>query len=297
MVNRRFLFGYAQRRFLRIYPLYFVFLSVALLVSFFAPESSKAHAYPYPLGISGYLEHLILQEGRGVTWSIPVEFQYYFVLPVVALTYSMLLNNKLLPCALVTLVLLILSQVFWPEAASEKNDVRLQPYLPIFFMGSFLAVMHHLLSESSLARTVWLQNTIEGIGLGALAVLILMIPSVTSLFVDSGVPTDYFHRQFMLYGILWSAVLLAGVNGRGWLKWCFEIGFLRYVGFISFSVYLLHTPVIDLIDLLQLPHLINPWIMLVTTIAFSHLTWILIEKPFSMIRFFRQRPVSASLPT
>ena len=296
-IDRRFLFNYAQRRFLRIYPLYFVFLSVALLVSFFIPESSRAHAYPFPMAMSEYMDHLMLLDGKGVTWSILVEFRYYFVLPLLALAYTMLLNNRLLPCALLTLALVVMSQVYWPEAASNRNDLRLQPYLPIFFIGSFLAVLHHLLTLSPMAHSTWLKNTIEGIGFGALTILIVTIPSVTSVFVDGGVPTDYFHRQFIVYGLLWSAVLFAGVSGRGWLKWCFEVRFLRYIGFISFSVYLLHAPIIDFVALLELPRLINPWIMLALTVAFSHLSWMLIEKPFSRIRLLRSGLSRLRLPT
>jgi len=286
-VDKRFLLNYAQRRFFRIYPLYFTFLGAALLLSFFVPQGPRGHAYPFPLVYSGFLDHLLLQEGKGVTWSILVEFRYYFVLPILALFFSLVLHNRLLPCTILTLVLVALTQVFWPEAASHRNDVRLQPYLPIFFMGSFLAVLHHQLSESKLRDTVWLQNVIEVVGFGAIMVLILMIPSVTSMFVGGGVTTDFFHRQFMLYGLLWSFVLLAGISGRGWLKWCFEIRVLRYVGFISFSVYLLHAPVIDVIKLFNLSQLLNPWLMLAVTIAVSHTTWMLIEKPLSGIRFIR----------
>ncbi len=279
---------YAMRRFLRIFPLYLVYLSGALVMTHVldAGEETRVHAWPWPLDLNGYLAHLLLQEGRGITWSIPVEFRYYFVLPFVSTGFAILLKNRLLWCALATAGLVLLSEILWPQAESLVNDIRMRPYLPIFFLGSFLAVVYHQLSmESSRVRII-----IETFGWIAVILLIASIPRLTAWLTGMDIRSDFFHRQFLGYGLLWSLVLLAAVRGRGWLKWFFELPALRYLGFVSFSFYLFHVPVIDLVYQIDMPGVLYPWVMLLLTGLASHLSWVLLEKPLSRIRpaFFRR---------
>tara|TARA_B100001964_G_C14262044_1_gene616213 strand:- start:1940 stop:3070 length:1131 start_codon:yes stop_codon:yes gene_type:complete len=286
-ITLRFIVNYGFRRFLRIYPLYVIYLAVALVLTAVVPElfGNKSRAYPLPLDFSGYFRHLILQEGRGVTWSIPVEFSYYFLLPLIALTYSLLLKNRIVPCTIFTLLLIFVSQYFWPQAESLVNDIRVRSYLPIFFLGSFLAVLHHQTTSGEMVWSKESKTLIEASGIAAILLLFLMIPTVTSLFVEGGVSNNIFHKQFIIYGVLWSVVLYASICGRGWLQRFFELRLVRYFGFISFSFYLFHAPVLDLIySQVDVPGVLYPWLVLLICVAFSHVSWILLEKPLSRMK-------------
>jgi peptidoglycan/LPS O-acetylase OafA/YrhL len=75
---------------------------------------------------------LLLQQGKGVTWAILVEFRYYFVIPILAFIYSFLLKNRVIPSALLTIILIVVSQYFWPQNQTAGNHVRLGQYLPVF---------------------------------------------------------------------------------------------------------------------------------------------------------------------
>lgn len=295
-----FLETYATRRFFRIYPLYTLYLLLALATTVL-PWKQLSPAIPmhvpFWLDVRGLLEHLLLIDGKGVTWSIAVEFKYYFVLPILGLTYSLALKNRLLPSALLTLALIILAQLAWPPALSLTNDQRLGPYFPIFLLGSFTALVYHRFDNSDARVKRICSRVADALGMLATAGLVFLIPAVASLFLGSStVFVEYknFHTQFVAFGLLWSLVLLACLIGGGAIRRIFELAALRYLGFISFSAYLWHVVVIRLAEKVAGQNMLAGWMALLLTVAISHTTWILIEKPTS--RFKIRRNVAA-IPT
>jgi peptidoglycan/LPS O-acetylase OafA/YrhL len=285
--TKSFLLNYLFRRFFRIYPLYLLYLLMAIIstmVLWRVLGSSKVIGVPFTLTGQEFINHLLLLEGKGVTWSILVEFRYYFVLPVLALTYSTVLNNRLLPSAVLTTVLIVLAQLIWPPSASVDNDARLGYYLPIFFMGSFLALVYHHWQAHHLAERRRFCLISEFSGWLAIAILIIMIPSVTALFSGHTFSQKATHQQFAIYGFLWSVVVFASITGVGYLKRFFELPVLRYLGFISFSFYLFHVITITAVEKAMPTLPIRGWLGLLLTIAVSHITWLLVEKPSAKLR-------------
>lgn len=282
-----FLLNYLIRRFFRIYPLFFLYLLLGLVTSLTLWkifEFRSPLGIPFYLSVNSFIDHLILEQGRGVTWSILVEFRYYFVLPLLALTYSVVLKSRLIPSIILTVILIVLSQIFWPESETVVNDSRLGPYLPIFFMGSLLALVFHRWQESTLKNSRRALVTIEVLGLLALTAIVLMTPSIASVIMGEAIAFNYYHKQIMLFGLLWSIVLFSCVAGLGILKKFFENKVLRYLGFISFSVYLWHIVVLDLVRFSKITIPGKGWIILVITILISHISWAVIEKPLSKVK-------------
>ena len=83
--ERNYWGNYFLRRVLRVYPLFTVALVLHLLLT--------------RLGITTVIEtwqdvaaHLMLREGKGVFWSIPVEMTYYLVSPVILLICGLVLR-------------------------------------------------------------------------------------------------------------------------------------------------------------------------------------------------------------
>lgn len=285
--RKNFLMNYSVRRFLRIYPLYFFYLLLALISSLVLWKIvgfDKPIGFPFTLSFNDFYEQLLLIQGKGVTWSILVEFRYYFILPILALTYAVVFKNSLLPSVILTIGLIILSQLIWPQSESANNDPRLGPYLPIFFMGSLLAVIFHKWQENKFSENKNLVITVEVLGLLAILTLIFMIPSISTYILGKEIVPTYYNKQYILFGLLWSVVVFSCVAGFGVLRRFFEISFLRYLGFISFSVYLWHLSVIEVIKRIGTDIPMQGWIMLVLTIAISHISWVLIERSTSKIR-------------
>jgi peptidoglycan/LPS O-acetylase OafA/YrhL len=278
---------YAQRRFFRIFPLY----CLALLVGFLFP------ATPYFLSLSTrqLFRHLTLQDGRSIFWSIPVEFKYYFLLPLVVLAIVVLLSRRLWPVLLTGAAAVAMCRVLAPA----PSRVSLTPYLPIFLLGSLSAFVYWKLHAEAIAigrRTrVALEFAAAATFLGVLA----MTPRAWSLLLGTPVPTDYFHKDIALFGLLWSGFLLSYLHGIGWIEHALCWPPLRILGVISFSVYIWHMPVIRFVaHRVPIDGPAQALTVLALTTVFSTCSYLLIEKPFLKIMWLGQhtRPGGATSP-
>ena len=285
-----FLANYGVRRFFRIYPLYFVFLLVSLATTAVA---QRVLSYDRPIGLpialnfSEFIGHLTLQQGKSITWSIAVEFKYYFALPILAFLYAVVLRNHLLLSFIATIALIAILQLFYPQSESLSNDTRLGPYMPIFIVGGFLAVLQYNWREKIGQPTAGMKLTLQIVALVTVLAIIAIIPSVNSWLRSVEVPYNNFHKKYIEYAVLWGLCMFAVINGGGPIRKFFESRVLRYFGHISFSLYLLHGTVVAIarhtLDNLGDSYW-HGWAILAATILLSHLSFICIERPFSKIK-------------
>jgi len=286
--NKNFFMNYFIRRFTRIYPLYFLYLLLGLVTTAMSTsifKSDRPMGVPFAMSPTDFCEHLLLMQGWGVTWSVVVEFHYYLILPVLAIIHAVILKNKWHLSLILTTILIIVSQLLWPPSDSMNNDTRLGPYFPIFFIGALLAVFFHEWQKRKLSENKNLVHMVDVLGILAILLLVFTIPSVSTYIMGKEVPFDYYHRQFTLFGTLWAMLVFSCVAGSGLLRKPFELSILRYLGHISFSVYLLHVVVLKLVQK-AVPGLpMQGWIVLALTITVSHVTYTLIERPISKIKW------------
>ena len=92
---------------------------------------------------------------------------------------------------------------------------------------------------------------------------------------------------FLPYGILWGTVLIASKYGTGGLSRFFELRFFRFLGTISYSVYLFHMPVLLWVDA-TVPQPLKIYAFFVASILVSTITYLLVERPLSKIRLFKK---------
>ncbi len=221
----------------------------------------------------------------GVSWSILVEFRFYFILPLVAFLYAVVFKNNIYYSILTTILLILVSQLIWPKDGVPLYSTILGNYIGIFFLGCGVAVLHHHAKSSEIMKSKRICLAIDGLAMLAVSGLIYLIPSVTSFFTGQNIPLYYYHDQYLLFGALWSVVLFACLNGAGLFRTFFELSVLRYIGFISFSLYFFHTTSVALIKYFAPQMPLAAWAMLLFGIGISHITWRYIEKPSSKIRF------------
>lgn len=271
---------YTLRRVIRIWPAYLVvlLLSTAITLAGLAPW------WPYPIDAASLLRHLLLLEGVSVLWSVPVEFHYYLWLPLVALLLG-LAAQRAGPWAALALAVLLSAAAWalWPPAESRVNDVRLGPYLAQFFAGALAAVL----------SLRWQAKGRPPRGLllaGVLAVLALIasMPAVPALLGLMPFTPDLNHRWFAFFGLAWASLLLVVVHGpAGWRR-PFEWKPLRVLGWLSFSVYLWHMPVLAAVTgplaLSGLPALA---VFAFGTALVSWASWRAFERPFQSVRWRR----------
>lgn len=271
---------YWQRRFFRIYPLYTLYLllgivSTWILANFFAKVGV---AIPFELDWKGFLDHITLQKGKGVTWSIAVEFKFYFILPALVLVVSFTRSQGTWAVYLLLLALLLISQIISPQSESIRNDARLMPYMPIFIIGMLLAVIQDNINIKGKTKNIEL--ILKYLGYVGMAGIIIMTPLAYSRLGDR-VPNDYFHKQIFLYAISWSFILLSAVNVPSFIKKFFTMPILRFYGALSFSLYLFHPIFVDLVNRIGMNEYLSAWVVLLASTVSSYVSFKLLEGPVS----------------
>ena len=297
---------YALRRVLRIWPLYLVVLLASWLLTL-----QGVAGWHYRIDTAALLAHLALREGQSVLWSIPVEFTFYLWLPLIALALAVLRHRggSLAWEAVLVVAALAAASLVWTPATSLVNGVRVGPDLPLFLCGAWAASLDLRLRAGQEPKCPGGHGWPEGAArpasnastLGwamaaviAVAALILTVPAVWSLV--AGTPPDgaLNHRWFLFFGVAWSTLLLAMLHGPRLLQAPFAWRPLRWVGVVSFSVYLWHMVVLDglvRMGVQELPYAGGA--VLAASLLVAAVSFLAFERPWRNVRLARPQ---AGLP-
>ena len=265
--------NYLLRRFLRIFPLYAIALFIYLGLSHMGFSASLD-------SMADVGEHLLLQKGKGVFWSIPVEFKYYLISPLLLWICHRLFHWNPPYIFGFTLALIIASlTINYFFDLPKLSTVR---YLHIFLLGTGAALLQ-LLHPKLLSRfyNPLLTPIITTL---SLACGYALVPSVRNLLWPSVGQIDL-PIAFLIWGIIGTRLVLAVQYSNDWFTRIFSWGPLRYLGVISFSAYLFHLPILGATTQLGwLPHSLKLWLFLGVTILCSTASYLLIERPLSKAR-------------
>lgn len=215
--------SYAISRFIRIMPVF------AIAVIFY-----------YFLGTAGIdsqvdLESaLTLRQGFGHLWTIPVEFKFYFFLPLFAffiIKAKAFWGQAGALGASVTFI--AVQQGLWPYWLSPENSISTHWYLSSFTIGCYCAVSIDFFRRFNTPRVA----TVVGV-----TVVILMVsasPVVRNLVF--GMPLDrWLMNKFVYLSLLWGAFVIFLADGQGAFGRILNSRFMRKMGAWSFSMYLVH---------------------------------------------------------
>jgi peptidoglycan/LPS O-acetylase OafA/YrhL len=275
LADRGLWLRYFARRFLRIFP-----LLTAMLIASDLVQRWFGLGLPFPLSGRQIVDHLLLRDGQGVLWSIPPEFQYYFVLPLIGAGLVLLRRQPALAIALCLGLALVASRL-WPPALALESAPYLGPYLPIFLCGSVAALLHAIAAPAALRH----RALYEGAAFAAGIVVTLTIPSLYAALSNQTLRSNYFHASLIFYGMIWSVFLVATLLGSGWCRRALSGRAVRYLGRISFSLYLWHPAVVRVVrNLSPLPALPSAWLALALVLLIASASYLWIERPFQRLR-------------
>lgn len=306
------------RRGCRILPAYFLFLLPLLVV----PALGLDHGMPalgsmlstgdippwaYPLFLQNLAMTVIGSWGEAwisTTWSLAVEEQFYLILPLIV----RFVPRPRLPAVLVTLALLapllrIALHLWLPATQAQIGAYTLLPCRwDSLLLGALVAwlvrdatALAWLRRQAAGLRTSWWLLLAAGLALAWLS------PDLRSLPMSSA--------GFSLFALLFANTILCGelglLPGRNALEW----PPLRWVGRISYALYLVHLSVCSVIfhafshHSRSLDSLFDVALMagsLVASLAVAGLSWVFLERPiFNLARRFKYRPAvsPAAVPT
>lgn len=255
----RFWLRYALRRLLRIYPMYLL----ALLANLALQRGGLESLIP---SWNDLANHLMLRDARGVFWTLPVEITYYLLSPAVVLLLWPLYRVR--PWLAMAVLLTAIASLWFLRFLHLPLPLALR-FAPVLGFGTLLALLQRRLSLPG------------GIGLALFALILTSIPSASRLLY--GTYPFYAYPYTLAYGLAWMLILYQALYhevalsalGR-WLP-------LRYLGALSFSIYLLHLPVLTLCQ-----HFLDPaWVVpgfWIGTLALSFTTFTFVERPLALLK-------------
>jgi peptidoglycan/LPS O-acetylase OafA/YrhL len=228
-----------MRRVLRIWPLYFLIIILALLVmpnielftlKGFEKDDVYSYLYVKIALFVFFLPNLVSVVGNipyaSHTWSIGTEEQYYLIWP---LLFKYIKLNKLVLLISIIIAYLLIGGFLnsqYSDFLPFKKIIRAfwnSFTISCMAIGGFFAVL--LFNKSKLL--VLLKNVY----------LFYFILIATMLFLAKGVCIPYFHNEF--YAVLFGIIILNFASNEK-IKINLENKYLIYLGNISYGLYMFH---------------------------------------------------------
>ena len=287
---------YAKRRFRRIAPPFYAALLINILVSYFifriswrseaAGEIQKVFPWNGQKSWIDLFSHLTLLHGLvqgcthtfdGAFWSLSLEWQFYFLLPIIV--WIARRSSVLLACGFVfavtigfrTAVKIIDPGLIWVDIWNENGLSRWAEF------ACGVAVAAYSAGAFSAAASQFFKMIGHIFSVTALWCLVI--------FLMLKKPNFYLHP--ILWGLACGSLVIAAKRPGGFRRFL-EHPLLVRLGTISYSVYLIHGSVFQLVAILLIKLNASPSIRTITNFAVAFLLvpvvsilfFLLFEKPF-----------------
>jgi len=246
---------YLAHRFVRILPPYYFAIAVCWLILYAVTQWQLS----MPWGIIGphvtpleVLKQMVFMDQQpqllnGAFWSLAVEFRWYFVFPLLLLLWTKS------PRAFAVVGLAFVFMANFTRAASL--DVFI---LPGFMLGIVAAEIE-----------------VRQMKLGRLAALVTVLALCVALLLEPKTIDFYNGVQWAWQLLPFSFVVAAGAIP--WLRKALGFGPLVAIGLVSYSIYLIHEPLIGLV-LTNTPY--GFFAAVAVGVAAGALFWVVFERPF-----------------
>jgi peptidoglycan/LPS O-acetylase OafA/YrhL len=140
---------YFLRRLTRLEPPYFLALFASAVVQYFVAHRSFAEMAPHLIAHSFYVQNLafgaFVRPVNSVAWSLEVEIQFYLLVPLLALLFS--IRNTVTRRTVIVLTMLVTSLLNISLYRSTHFHYSILYYCPFFLAGFLLCDLYLLRGE------------------------------------------------------------------------------------------------------------------------------------------------------
>lgn len=321
----RYFIKFYGRRFLRIFPLYYFYLALMAIVAYglrsegFRPKYMQIYfdqvwyavLYVYDI----FYRALSTQQSQFLDhfWSLSVEEQFYIIWPLLLLLVPQKrLKGLFLTCIVVGFVFRSLLYGLYLSGSSlwifrEPFELVIYSW-PLSHLDAFAfgAYISRYPIPHPRQQLVFLAMLVPAVGFAATYLASGSIGLITALGYDLPLRFEY---QFLWGPTVLNylfAVLIYCVVYEKLLIRILDMAWLRYIGKISYGIYVYHFPVMWFVERFfeeRLQSSMAIWIKagvaLAATLLLSTLSYYLLEKPILSVkdRFFYWSPWAGDAPT
>jgi peptidoglycan/LPS O-acetylase OafA/YrhL len=298
---------FAQRRALRILPGYYAALLISVPIALFSAglfgEGLTTKQFLISLGLHAALLHdlsnRLIVTIDGPLWSIALEWQIYFLFPLMLVPLARRFGFVPMVCAAFALGL-------FPTllgALRHQGDYYMFSQACLWYIGLF--ALGYAAANFTVDQRAEVVRRLDEWPWGTIAILlacaVLAVVAMTPPF-ETTHGTRWF--QDILVGFALAAQFTADAQARKrgrttWFERLFSWQPLVFFGTFSFSLYMVHMPIIDLFARLGNPRWndvqFSAWMYasVAAGLAFSYAFYRVFERPF--MTMYRRRGDAASL--
>lgn len=300
-----FFTNFYKRRVMRLFPLYFGYVSLLLLIYFFfnKPETLKTEwiwLVTYTINFRWLFNSYTFHMTYGHLWSLALEWQFYLIWPFllwkIPRKYKWKIFLWLIPSGMVVRVLGYLICNHIKGLVGYNGNAKAQalaPYvLPFSHIDAFVfgALLCNKKVREFLSRPVIVYSCL-GVTLMVGLLLVALIPdySLASLGWPSNLPLAYqWVWGYTLLNLTSAVIIAALIEQKNMRLFAFTRSkFLQYLGKISYGIYVYHPMIIfgmmafrDKIGAFPGRNIVELIMVMTLTCIIAHFSYILWEKRF-----------------
>ncbi len=268
----RYWLAFYIRRFFRLYPAFFIALLGCIMFSPHLPAAESLLGKSWGNMFQGWL----LQGQMGLFWTVRLELLFYAKYPLLV---ALLMWNK---SRIFGFAVLLLTWIL-----SGFSVTGFLGGASIFFLGGITAayLLKHTNTKHHVSRRVW-----SYAGVSSLAIIFLIL-AYSPADINQAHAALYNNSIFL--APLFALCVLSIALSDGIVKHIFANPAARFLGKISYSMYLTHIFVQTMQDELFPPYSEHAGIMFILVLVIASIFYVLVEQPFHQLGKKLAKPFSA----
>lgn len=259
---------YLLARTARVVPLYLIVVLSSYLLSI--------GDYNSLYNISNHntlIGHILFVYGESVLWSIPPEIQFYFIF-IIFWSFAKSRIGYIYLAIIAVLIFLFFTN--FPRVYGDLNGIPYNLFntlrsLPYFFIGVIFGMHFNSLKVPKYLRKHWF--------ILVLFLIPMMYPQITNITSDAKTRMWLSYEVLLVMSSVFFCIVFLVPNNN--LLLANKLS--DFIGKISYSLYLLHMPIITLVNQLNVSVKFKLLLSLALTISIAYISFKYFEKPVARL--------------